>query len=437
MAEPRERSVDTKRQGDKRDQKWNARYRELEAFKAEHGHCKVPESHGSLGKWVKKHRELRKKNKLSKERIQKLDALGFDWSPQGTPWEERLDELTKYKAERGDCSVPQSQGPLGKWVKRQRAAYKKNTLSEECVKKLEDIGFSWGNTHSAVWDERLDELTKYEAEHDHCNVPQRQGPLGVWVHTQRIACKRGKLSEERVQKLDCICFSWGATPLTWDERLNELTKYEAEHGDCNVPRDHESLGFAVIHQRQAYKKGKLSEERVKKLKDLGFSWATRSTPNVLPWDERLNELMNYKAEHGHCNIPKRQGPLGTWVQNQRAAYKKGKLSEERVRKLDALGFCWGRGTIPKSKRRPTRGRRSRSDARVAGEDEGAGGRERKRRNADNDDAGTDSVPALPEECVSNAAEYDVETDSEVDTNPLKPEDVLIKAETDDESSIDE
>ena len=119
------------------------------------------------------------------------------------------------------------------------------------------------------------------------------------------------------------------------------------------------------------------------------------------------------------------------------AYKKGKLPGERVQKLDNIGFSWGRGTIPKPKKRPTRRNRPRSGASEGGGGEEDGGSERKRRNAAADDAGTDSAMAIPEECVSNIVGNDVETDSEIDTKPLKLEDVLIKAETDDESSIGE
>lgn len=61
------------------DQAWNARCRELEAYKAEHGDCNVPRRHESLGSWVNTQRSARTNKKLSEERIQKLNDLGFDW----------------------------------------------------------------------------------------------------------------------------------------------------------------------------------------------------------------------------------------------------------------------------------------------------------------------------------------------------------------------
>ena len=42
MDKPRERSE----KDDRLDQEWNVMYREMETFKAEHGHCNVPQKQG-------------------------------------------------------------------------------------------------------------------------------------------------------------------------------------------------------------------------------------------------------------------------------------------------------------------------------------------------------------------------------------------------------
>ena len=196
------------------------------------------------------------------------------------------------------------------------------------------------------------------------------------------------MSEERVQKLDALDFDWSPRSTPWDERLGELAKYKDEHGHCNVIQSYGTLGKWVLNLRQ--RKGKLTQERVQKLDDIGFVW--NPTPS---WDEHLDELSKYKSEHGDCNVPTSQGPLGTWVNTQRRAYKKGKLSEKRVRKLDDISFSWGRGATSNSNRRPTRGSRSRSVAGVAEEGEKDGERNKQRRNvaaANDDNAGKDSAP---------------------------------------------
>ena len=68
-----------------------------------------------------------------------------------------------------------------------------------------------------------------------------------------------------------------------------------------------------------------------------------STRRQSSWDQRFKELKAFKKTHGHCNVPSKYPPnptLGKWVVNIRYAKKHGKLAEERVRRLDAIGICW-------------------------------------------------------------------------------------------------
>ncbi|EJK45567.1 hypothetical protein THAOC_35812 [Thalassiosira oceanica] len=98
-------------------------------------------------------------------------------------------------------------------------------------------------------------------------------------------------------------------------------------------------GGQTPNRRQATlarrKKGKLSEERAKKLEDLGFDWGTtRGTP--LPWDERFDELKEYKGKYGHCNVPRSQGSLGRWVDNQRKAREEATCPRSASKNLTIL-----------------------------------------------------------------------------------------------------
>jgi len=56
------------------------------------------------------------------------------------------------------------------------------------------------------------------------------------------------------------------------------------------------------------------------------------------WTMRYHELCDYRDKFGHCNVPAKVRPLGTWVMNQRARFKKGKLSQDRIQKLRSLDF---------------------------------------------------------------------------------------------------
>lgn len=61
--------------------KWNSKFKLLKKFKDEHGHCNI--SRRVLpdpGIWVSAQRTAYRLNRLSKERIEKLESIGFEWS---------------------------------------------------------------------------------------------------------------------------------------------------------------------------------------------------------------------------------------------------------------------------------------------------------------------------------------------------------------------
>ena len=71
----------------------------------------------------------------------------------------------------------------------------------------------------------------------------------------------------------------------WNKRLQELVEYKEKHGDCLVPQrfsENPQLGTWVNTQRRHYKlyiegkKSCMTEERLNKLREVGFSWSTSS-----------------------------------------------------------------------------------------------------------------------------------------------------------------
>ena len=62
----------------------------------------------------------------------------------------------------------------------------------------------------------------------------------------------------------------------------------------------------------------------------------------VPWETRFDELVQYKAKHGDCDVPTKQGKLGTWVGTQRGAYRDDTLAQDRIDRLNSIGFKWTR-----------------------------------------------------------------------------------------------
>ena len=64
------------------------------------------------------------------------------------------------------------------------------------------------------------------------------------------------------------------------------------------------------------KQSTMTDERVKLLEDIGFIWDSHAAV----WEERLNELREYRRIHGDCNVPSsyaKNPKLATWIKCQR------------------------------------------------------------------------------------------------------------------------
>jgi hypothetical protein len=77
----------------------------------------------------------------------------------------------------------------------------------------------------------------------------------------------------------------------------------------------------------------------------------KSTQSNTGFDEWCNQLIRFKEEFGHCNVPQRfanNPSLGSWCGQMRIAYKKiqkgikadRNLSQGMIKRLEEIGFQW-------------------------------------------------------------------------------------------------
>eukprot|EP00429_Kryptoperidinium_foliaceum_P007691 CAMPEP_0176009660 /NCGR_PEP_ID=MMETSP0120_2-20121206/4364_1 /TAXON_ID=160619 /ORGANISM="Kryptoperidinium foliaceum, Strain CCMP 1326" /LENGTH=326 /DNA_ID=CAMNT_0017342461 /DNA_START=16 /DNA_END=996 /DNA_ORIENTATION=- len=141
----------------------------------------------------------------------------------------------------------------------------------------------------------------------------------------------------------------------WNHMFNRLVAFKEKHKHTNVPQmydDSPRLGRWVHYQRVEYwlfhAKGgsaKITPERIARLEELGFEW----DPQQAQWEKMFDRLVKYKEAEGHCKVPKgymKDIELANWVRNQRLEHanklkgKKSRMTDERFRRLDDLGFKW-------------------------------------------------------------------------------------------------
>jgi hypothetical protein len=275
---------------------WLTRYNELLEYKRTFGDCNVTfryKQNPQLGQWVRGQRWNFKNKALSENRVAKLNQIGFLWkikraqdqskrpkqenNKRESSWLAYYNELVQFKRQFGNCSVPHATNGLGSWVCDQRKYYRNKTLSPGRIAKLNEIGFNWSTCN---WMRNYNKLVQYKQQFEDCNVTIKQNPqLGPWVVRQRQSFKDKSLSTDRIKKLNRLGFRWEVDKHEiWMKHYDELVQYKREFGDSNVSARYKAnptLGYWVMRQRMLFKKGVLLEDRITKLKSIGFIWKNR------------------------------------------------------------------------------------------------------------------------------------------------------------------
>jgi hypothetical protein len=261
---------------------WESRFYQIEKFKQEYGHCGIYDvfkQDSGLGKWLRAQARAKALGKLSFKKIDQLEKLGFDWtSVKIYPTEEEhIHNLRLYKEKHGHCCVTQYENDefpgLGRWVHKKRCRYNKKKLPSEMIKLLEHIGLSW-DPRQDIWEQRIKELTHYKSKYGHCNVEEchvEYKDLRNWVRRLRCDYKKKGVSfftAKRLQELENLGFVLDFLWNEWQKSLSQLKEFQKENGDCRA-RKGTKLGNWLDRQRQAFKKRKMSEERIFALNSVG------------------------------------------------------------------------------------------------------------------------------------------------------------------------
>jgi hypothetical protein len=229
-----------------------------------------------LGLWVGVQR--RNKGLLTKGRLHRLNTLGFSWDPLNEQWEEAYNSLVEFQRREGHCRVPKQAGnTLGIWAHTQRR--NKGRLSVDRINRLNAINFNWKPSVDRWEDafQLLEEFhkrtghTRVEAKYEKDNIK-----LGLWVSVQRK--RKELLTQDRIRRLNTIGFNWDPRSHDWEAAFAALKNFREREGHLNVPRAHIEDGLKIGLWVSVQRRSKDSTRRrvppdwKKRLSELGFSW---------------------------------------------------------------------------------------------------------------------------------------------------------------------
>ena len=273
------------------DKKWEEGYDHLKKYFKEHQTVLVNddlklECGFPLGTWTTIQRQAYKNNKLSEERFNKLEKIGFVWVVYDHLWNVGFLKLKEYSKKNNINEIKASYITedgyrLGSWAKKQ--ILKRKKLSIDQKKKLSDIGYELEPiTYDEKWRIGFNYLQKYIDENKSVLVRNdfinNEGYfLGKWVERQRLDYKKNKLPKERIEELNQINFIWDGIIARWEEGFQKLADYFKKNNNVDVPASYITddgyyLGPWVRNRRKEYSKNTLSKERIDRLNEFGFIW---------------------------------------------------------------------------------------------------------------------------------------------------------------------
>jgi hypothetical protein len=185
------------------------------------------------------------------------------------------------------------------------------------------------------WDANFLELVRFKEEYGHCEVP-RKHRLGYWVSNQRQRKRIGKLTRDRVERLDNIEFVWVArTRDVFDEHYEKLLEYKRLYGHVDVPQHYKKLGRWVNDQRVKKKNGSLPKEHEDQLNKIDFVWNSLEAR----WNQRFNELREFHERYGHFDVNPQNTEypkLYSWT----VKLRRTRPTPDRLAKLNSIGYDW-------------------------------------------------------------------------------------------------
>ena len=187
------------------------------------------------------------------------------------------------------------------------------------------------------WEERVLELIQFKLRKTHCNVPAKWKPnpdIAAWVWRQRVQYRRYRQDQPSVLTTQRICLL-------------------ADLGFEFVALDHHGQPIDDVDSKHFMSAEMSKLQNAKKTSKKGIKGTPKSRFKEGKWLESLAKVVKFKEENGNCNVPrkwKRDPTLGEWVHFQRRQFRlrqlgrRNHMTDERIRKLEAIGFEWSRGT---------------------------------------------------------------------------------------------
>ncbi len=349
----------------------DSRMEAVERYYRAHGNLDVPvqytDAEGvNLGMWISKLRRSSRKDVqsyLSDAQIARLDAYGMRWGNRNEQiWEHGYEAAKRYAAAHGNLDVSSryvdSEGNrVGTWIHQRKTDYRKGKLSAERIALLDALDPQW---RVDPWDRYFELAKRYFDANGHLEISASYTvdgvKLGRWLARQRkllsASGENARLSEKQIRLLESVGITRSAKESQWDARYNAFLSYYKENGTVAAPpammlSDGKKAGSWIRDQRKARAEGRLTDEQIDKLNQIGMKWEKEDA-----WDCGYRHAQDYFRAHDNLSLPfSYRSPdgykLGVWLDCQRRRYRQDPrlkpLTREQISLLEQIGMVWHPG----------------------------------------------------------------------------------------------
>jgi len=234
---------------------------------------------------------------------------------------------------------------VGSWQDTQRNLYKRNKLDIKRTRMLTDESmWIWSDdTWQLYYDAARIFITKKQRLPYKNEIDSTGKKIGEWVSRQQTRKRNGHttITKERIRLLESLPdWSWEKKDV-WREGYECLKSFITKNKRIPTQKEKDENGkcvgtFASV-QRKQYKKGELTDERIRLLESLPV-WKWEFTP----WDDGYSNLKRFIETHMRLPTQTEKdeygNKVGIWANSQRSKHKQGKISKERVRMLESLPY---------------------------------------------------------------------------------------------------
>lgn len=341
---------------------WEKNYNSAYKYYYENGHLRVPQTYiyegENLGSWLHYQRQSYKKGTLDKERIKKLNSIEMVWDPINENWENYYSLATKYYKEIGNLNVTddfEMEGyNIGRWLSVLRQAYNGRQdvkLTQEQINRLNSIGMIW-KKKSGAQTSFFEQATFYYCKQffkDTLNKFLDYGfEIDIYIPSLKFAIEydgefwhRNKYIEDNEK--DEKCCELGI-------KLIRIREFPLEKTKCAINyilEDYKHNTFSTLLNQVFIEQLGVSLDINLKRDSLEIIKYFKTSASD-PWYSKFELAREYYNNHGDLLISTNHitngVKLGSWIRNQRNAYKGQSgtsfLTQEKIGKLDKIGMVW-------------------------------------------------------------------------------------------------